>query len=74
MKVVAKTREELMAMYPTRRGIACGDRCALCGARQPNSHFTNSNGERYWEGWEIKDQNGHHLRYLPDMPERLCPC
>jgi len=66
------TEEEVAARI--RRGIANGDRCALCGERLPNSHFTNTNGERYWEGWEITNDAGVHLRYLPDMPERLCPC
>ena len=55
-------------------GIKAGDRCHFCGARQPNSHFTVEDGKRYWEGWEIKNDAGVHLSYLPDMPERLCGC
>ncbi len=68
------TNAETDGQRYVREGIIAGDRCALCGSRHPNSHFTVSNGERYWEGWEIKNDAGVHLRYLPDMPERLCQC
>ena len=56
-----------------RESIRRGDSCHLCGRCQSGG-WSDSAGQRGWEGWEIKNDAGVHLRYLPDLPERLCRC
>ncbi len=70
--MTAPTKEEIGAWL--RKRMRSGDTCHFCGARHPGTHFTNEDGKRGWEGWEIKGSNGEHIRYLEDRPDRLCQC